>query len=125
MVLVVVGFLIGVWLGSDGKVGTQALGLLAAMGAPQYAMYQEIYATREGLDGQKETDYLLFFERDHQSLSEFYFSKHPQVRVVNDTVFNNAVVVALPEPVSLWVEDLKRQSFVWMLLRDRPLFFCH
>ena len=125
VVFAAAAFAMGAWIGSDGAIGTQALRLLAAMGAPQYDAYKELYAARDAAQGGKEIDYLLFFEREKRILSEAYFTEHPQVRVVDKTIFDNAIVVALPEPTKPWVDDLKRQPFVWMLLRDRPLFFCH
>ena len=118
-------FTVGAWVGSDGAVGSRLLLFLAAMGAPQYDAYKDLYAARESAQGGVEADYLLFFEQDMRGASAPYFAAHPRIRIIDETIFDNAVVGALPEPTKPWVDDLKRQPFVWMLLRDRPLFFCH
>ena len=64
MLFAVAAFAVGAWVGSDGAIGGQLLRVLAAMGAPQYDAYKDLYAAREAPEGGKETDYLLFFEHD-------------------------------------------------------------
>ncbi|MFT5394419.1 MAG: hypothetical protein ACI8PT_004630 [Gammaproteobacteria bacterium] len=120
--LVPLVFFVGVIIGSDGTIGQRALRLLAALGAPQYDAYKDMYA-----QGQTPgtVDYLLFFKDEQRSLSQAYFDTHPAVTITGDTVFDDAIVVALPRSSQSLVSELREQPFVWMLVRDRPFFFCH
>lgn len=115
-------FFVGAFIGSEGALGTQALRFLAVLGAPQYEAYKAQYADRTGTDS---SDYLLFFEQERRRESVSYFEAHPDVRIVDKTIFANAVVVSLPEPAESHLEDLRAQPFAWMVLRDRAFFFCH
>jgi len=120
--LIAAVFLVGAFIGSEGTLGTQALRLLAALGAPQYEAYKDMYADQTGTGT---SDYLLFFEKEGRAEAVPYFEAHPDVRVVDNTIFANAVVVSVPEPAKSHLEDLRGQPFTWMVIRDRPFFFCH
>ena len=115
-------FSVGAIIGSDGALGQRALRLLAALGAPQYDAYKDMYA-----QGQTPgtVDYLLFFKDGERPHSQAYFDAHPAVTITGDTVFDDAIVVALPRASESLVSELREQPFVWMLVRDRPFFFCH
>jgi hypothetical protein len=120
--VIAVVFFVGAIMGSDGAIGQRALRMLAALGAPQYDAYKDMYAQGRTPGT---VDYLLFFKDEERSHSQAYFDAHPAVTITGDTVFDDAIVVALPRSSESLVSDLREQPFVWMLVRDRPFFFCH
>lgn len=116
-------FIASAYVSSDGALGTMVLRGLAVLGTPQYETYRELYAKDEESAGSK--DYLLFYAEAGRHLAKPFFDAHPEVRVTGGTVFDNSVVVAIDDDAASLVEELRAQPFVWMLVRDRPLFFCH
>jgi len=122
--LAAAAFLIGADAGSGGTLGAQVLRILALLGAPQYDAYREMYAPGNGL-GQERSDYLFFFHRGGGAEASAYLAGDPLIRVSDQTIFSNGLVVSLPEPAGPIVAKLRAQPFTWMVLRDRPYFFCH
>ena len=121
--LVATAFVVGVFLGSDGAAGDKALRLLAALGAPRYEAVRSAYAP----DADERASYLLFFDEAsaEDPRVEAFLAARPELEITGYTVFANAVVLSGPPPPSPWVEALRAEPFVWLLLRDRPFFFCH
>lgn len=123
VVVVLLAFGIGFGLGgqSDFNIGQKARAILGAIGKPQLEAYQAQYQPASG-----KVDYLLFFrdaaEIDH---GKTYLRDVMAIDTIEPTVFKRGVVISLVEPATALVDKLRSLPFVWMVLRDRPFFFCH
>ncbi len=101
--------------------GQKFRNLLAIVGQPQWEAYQEQYQSSE-----EDSSYLLFFRKGEPvDQRTEYLASNLGVKVVEPTVFARGIVISVREPASEFVKTLRELPFVWMVLRDRPFFFCH
>ena len=119
-------FLAGVLLGSGmiSQLKAPLAKLLQIIGQPQLDAYEAVYGEAEGSGGAT-VDYLLFVDETEWAERDRYLASHPEIESKGKTIFPNAIVVALPRSDQQVVRELEGQRFTWMLIRDRPFFFCH
>ena len=115
-------FGVGAFVGSGGQVGQHALRLLATIGAPQYEAYRDLYGD-DG--GSQSADYILFYKGELGPVAEAYFAARDDVTISGKSALQQSIIVTINEPSRDRADELRAQEFVWMLVRDRPFFFCH
>ena len=95
--------------------------LLTVLGQPQLAAYQAQYGTSD-----EKTNYLVFFYKNAElERNKQYLTSQREIEMVSNTIFSNGIVIALTEPADGILHRLRALPSVWMVLKDRPFFFCH
>ena len=95
--------------------------LLVVLGEPQLEAYQAQYGTSD-----KKTHYLVFFYKNAElERSKQHVISQTEIEMVGNTIFSNGIVIALTEPADDTLNRLRARPSVWMVLKDRPFFFCH
>ena len=71
-------------------------------------------------------EYLVFLNRETDMAAYMsYFDLHPDIDFLSDSIYPNAVRIALKVPVDKSLGELKAQPFARFVIKNYPFLLCH
>ncbi len=72
------------------------------------------------------SEYLVFLNRGADIATYMAFIEgHPDIQYLSESIYPNAIRIALKIPVRNALDDLKAQPFTRFVIRNYPFLFCH
>lgn len=104
-----------------GSLGSQ-LNRLVLKGAAAYTSLYQVASTAPP----RTSEYLIFLNRGVSVPTYMgYIEGHPDIQYLSESIYPNAIRVALNIPVRDTLADLQTQPFARFVIRNYPFLFCH
>lgn len=124
-ICLVLGFMIGSWSLWGSKLKDAVQAVAPAFGTAYTTLYDAVYdASKATPPGTSE--YLVFLHGsvDPETYLGF-FQEHPDIEYLSESIYPNAVRIALRIPVQQPLEELRTQPFARFVIRNYPFLLCH